>query len=145
MSAPVSAEKNKALARRFREEIWKSGNLAIADEIYDHDAVIHVNDPLTPDFGKGPQAFKQIVTMYLTAFPDVNCTIEDLVVEGDKVVARWTGRGRHQGNLGNTAPTGKQVTVTGIDIHRIAGGKIKETWTNWDALGMLQQLGLSSQ
>ena len=143
MSAAVSAEESKALARRFREEIWT--NLALADEICDEEAVLHVHDPLVPDLGKGPQALKQLVTMYLTAFPDANCSIEEVVVEGDRVVARWSGRGTHEGNLGTIAPTGKQVSVTGIEIHRIAGGKIQETWMNWDTLGMLQQLGLAVQ
>ena len=143
MSTPALAAENKALARRCREDLWKPGNLAIADQIFDSDAVIRTYDPLTPDFGKGPEAMKQLVTMYQTAFPDATCIVEDLVTEGDKVVARWTARGTHKGNLGTTAPTGKQVIVTGIDIYRIAGGKIKESWSNWDALGMLKQLGVS--
>ena len=143
MSSPALANENKALARRCREDLWKPGNLAIADQIYDSDALIHNFDPLTPDFGKGPEAVKQVVRMYQAAFPDAACTIEDLFAEGDKVVARWIGRGTHKGNLGTTAATGKQVTVTGIDTYRIAGGKVKESWTNWDTLGMLKQLGVS--
>ena len=138
----VSAEENKTLARRFREEIWQ--DLSLADEICDDDATIHISDPLVPDLGTGPAALKQLVTMYLTAFPDAGCTIEDLVVEGDKVVARWTGHGTHNGNLGTITPTGKQVRVTGIEVHRIADGKIQETWMNWDTLGMLKQLGVSA-
>jgi predicted ester cyclase len=141
MSSAVRAQENETLARRFRQEIWKPGNLAIADEICGSEAVIHVSDPLTPKLEKGPQGLKQIVTMYLTTFPDAECTIEDVVVEGDKVVARWIGRGTHRGQLGALTPTGRSVVVTGIEIHRIAGGKIQETWMNWDALGLLQQLG----
>jgi ketosteroid isomerase-like protein len=143
MSAAALAEEHKSLAHRFREEVWK--NLAIDDQICAEDATIHAHDPLTPELDKGPVGLKQLVTLYLTAFPDAARTVEDLVVEGDKVVARWTGRGTHQGKLGQIAPTGRQVTVTGIEIHRIAGGKIQETWINWDTLGMLQQLGVSSQ
>jgi steroid delta-isomerase-like uncharacterized protein len=139
------SEENKMIARRFREEIWNPGNLAIADEICAGDFVWRNLDPLTPDFGPGPAALKQVVTMYRTAFPDVRCTIEDLVAEGDQVVIRWTGRGTNDGNLGNIAPTGKAVTVTGIDILRITGGEIQECWTNWDTLGMLQQLGVSPE
>ena len=139
------SEENKMIARRFREEIWNPGNLAIADEICASDFVWRNLDPLTPDFGPGPTALKQVVTMYRTAFPDVRCTIEDLVAEGDRVVIRWTARGTNNGTLGNLGPTGKTSTVTGIDILRVSGGKIQESWTNWDTLGMFQQLGVSPE
>jgi len=133
---------NKIIATRLRQEIWNTGNFAIADEICADDAVFHSNDPLTPDFGRGPKALKQLVTMYRAAFPDAHITIEDIVAEGKQVVIRWTANGTHKGNLGRIAPTGKAVTVTGIDIVRISKGKVKENWTNWDTLGMLQQLGV---
>lgn len=133
---------NKIIATRLRQEIWNTGNFAIADEICADDAVFHNNDPLTPDFGQGPHALKQLVTMYRAAFPDAHITIEDIVAEGNQVVIRWTGRGAHKGNLGRIAPTGKAVTVTGIDLVRISKGKVQENWTNWDTLGMLQQLGV---
>lgn len=143
MSAAVSTEQNKALARRFREEIWT--DLNIADGICDDDAVFHINDSLTPELEKGPAGLKRLVNTYLTAFPDASCKIDELVVEGDKVIARWTGGGTHQGSLGEIAPTGKQVKITGIEIHHIVGGKIKETWMNWDALGLLKQIGVIQQ
>lgn len=141
----MSAEESRTIARRFREEIWNTGNLGVADQICASEAIFHTHDPLTPDFGSGPKALKQLVTMYRGAFPDAQCTIEDIVGEGDKVVIRWTGRGTHDGYLGKISPTGKSVKVTGIDILRIAGGKIVESWMNWDTLGMLQQLGVSQQ
>jgi steroid delta-isomerase-like uncharacterized protein len=134
--------KNENIAKLLRQEIWNTGNFAIADEICTDDAVFHNNDPLTPDFGQGPQALKQLVTMYRAAFPDAHITIEDIVSEGNRVVIRWTGRGTHKGNFGRIAPTGKAVTVTGIDLVRISKGKVQENWTNWDTLGMLQQLGV---
>ena len=135
----MSAE-NKTLARRVREEIWNLEKLNVADEIFDADCVNHINDPVTPDFGGGPTGTKQLVTLYRSAFPDAHITIDDILAEGDKVIVRWTGRGTHQGQLLDLAPTNKQVTVTGIDVYRISGGKIQETWVNWDALGLLQQL-----
>jgi steroid delta-isomerase-like uncharacterized protein len=137
----MSVETNQALARRFREELFNTGNLSIADEICSPQAVHHVNDPLTPDFGPGPEGLKQIVSLYRTAFPDARCTVEDLIAEEGKVLARWTARGTHQGNLGDIAPTGRQVTVTGMDVFSIAEGKIQESWINWDTAGMLRQLG----
>ncbi len=132
----MSTEENKALDRRFTEEVWNRGNLAVVDELMSAD--YHEHDPTIP---AGSEGFKQFVLMYRSAFPDVNFTIEDQIAEGDKVVSRWTARGTHKGELMGIPPTGKQVTVTGIVIGRYANGKLVEGWSNYDALGMLQQLG----
>jgi predicted ester cyclase len=78
----------------------------------------------------------------LPAFPDLNITIEDQIAEGDKVVTRWVGRGTQQGELQGIPPTGKQATTSGIAIDRIVSGKLVETWDQFDALGMMQQLGV---
>jgi predicted ester cyclase len=80
--------------------------------------------------------------MFRTGFPDIKVTVEDLVAEGEKVVARWTWRGTNQGEFQGMSPTGKQVTGSGISIHRFANGKFAEAWVNFDTLGMLQQLGV---
>lgn len=136
------SSENKTIARRLRQDIWNTGNLGIADELSAGDAVFHTNDPLTPDLGRGPAALKQLVTKYRTAFPDAHVTIENYVAEGDQVVVRWTGRGTQRGKLGNIAPTDRKVTVTAVAIFHISGGKVREYWTNWDTLGMLQQLGV---
>ena len=137
------SEENKALTRRSIEEIWNKGNLAVADELIAANSVTH--DPATPNPGSGPEATKQQASMYRTAFPDLHITIEDQVAEGDQVVTRWTARGTHRGDLMGIAPTGKQMTITGINITRIAGGKAQEGWTNWDTIGMMQQLGAVPQ
>jgi steroid delta-isomerase-like uncharacterized protein len=141
MSTAVLAEENKRLARLFRVDIWN--DLSIADQIAAPDAVFHVDDPITPELASGPEGLKQLINTYLGAFPDASCTLDKLVIEGDTVAARWTARATHQGNLGGIAPTGKQIEITGIEIHRIENGQIKETWINWDTLGMLKQLGIS--
>ena len=140
MSTAVLAEENSRLARLFRVDIWN--DLSIADEISAADAVFHVDDPLTPELASGPEGLRQLINTYLGAFPDASCTVDKLVIEGDTVVARWTATGTHRGNLGSIAPTGKPIKITGIEIHRIENGKIKETWINWDTLGMLKQLGI---
>jgi steroid delta-isomerase-like uncharacterized protein len=80
--------------------------------------------------------------MVYTASADLRHTIEDMVAEGDKVATRMTSRGTHTGDFRGIAPTGKQFTVTGMDLFRIADGKIAEQWTNLDTLGVLQQLGV---
>lgn len=134
----MSAHENKALARRGIEEVFGRGNFAVADEVYANDFVGHA----PPDEIKGPEGVKPFASMFRSAFPDLQFTIEDQIAEGDKVVTRWTARGTHEGEFQGIAPTGKQVTITGITIQRIAGGRIVEGWTNRDDLGMLLQLGV---
>lgn len=133
------AEENKALVRRWFEDLFNEGNPDVADEIIAPDHLDH--DPALPDLPIGPEGQKQLVNLYRSAFPDARITIEEQVAEGDTVVTRWSGRGTHQGELMGVAPTGKQVTITGIVINHISEGKIVESWTNYDALGMLQQIG----
>ena len=134
----MSTEDNKALVRRFFEEVLNQRNMALIDETVSLAYIEHT--PSGPVYGL--EGFKQFVNMYFSAFPDVHYTIEDMVAEGDKVVTRWTGRGTHQGPLMGIPPTGKQATVTGIAIDRFEGGKFVESWLEFDALGMMQQLGV---
>ncbi len=134
----MSAEANKALFRRVVEDIWHQGNLAVVDELFGSDYVYYA--PGVPEL-RGPDGFKQFVTMVRTAFPDLRFTLEDQIAEEEKVVTRWTARGTHRGELMGIPPTGKQATWTGVIISRIANGKIVEEWETEDALGMLQQLG----
>lgn len=135
----MSAE-NKAIARRFVQEGFNTGNLAAVGEYIGPNFVNH--DPGTPPLPSGPEGYKQLVTMYRTAYPDLHLSVEDLLAEGDKVVVRWTARGTNTGELMGISPTGKQITVTGISIFAITGGKVVEQRTTWDTLGMLQQLGV---
>src|SRR5947209_9301219 len=123
----MSAEENKALNHRFFEEFWDQKNLAVADELMAPDHVNHTAGS-PPGLPPGPEGFKQFASVYFTAFPDLRITIDDLVAEGDKVVTRWTTRATHKGDLMGIPPTSKQVTITGITIDRIDGGKIVETW-----------------
>ena len=135
----MSVEENKAIVRRYFEEVWDKGNLAAEQEFVATDVVVHA--PPLPGAAPGVQGAIQVVTMFRTAFPDLKVIIEDLVAEGDKVVQRWTSHVTHQGNLMGIPPTGKQVTLTGINIFRFAGGKIVERWGELDTLGILQQVG----
>jgi steroid delta-isomerase-like uncharacterized protein len=135
----MSAEENKAIVRHHFEEMWNQGNLTVVDETYTTDPIIHV--PPSPDI-LGTEALKQFVTMYRTAFPDFHVIVEDEIAEGDMVVIRWTASGTHKGEFMDIPPTGKQIKITGISLGCIASGKLVETWTNFDALGMLQQLGV---
>ncbi|HLX55599.1 MAG TPA: ester cyclase [Ktedonobacteraceae bacterium] len=136
----MSTEDNKALARRFIQEIWDQKNLAVADELM---AASHVryNPGSPPGLPSGLEGFKLFGSAYFAAFPDLRTTIEDQVAEGEMVVTRWTSHGTNTGSLFGLPATHKSATITGITIIRIVDGKVVQTWTNFDNLGMLQQLG----
>jgi len=137
----MSFETNKTVARRLFEDVWNKGNLAVLNEIIARD---HTNTgPGTlPGLPTGPEGTKQLVTVYRNAFPDVHFTIDEQIVEGDKVVTRWTAHGTHKGELVGIPATGKSSTVTGIAVDRIVNGKIAESWGIFDQFGMMQQLGV---
>lgn len=135
----MSTEENKDLIRRFYEEVFNKKNLAAIDDFFAPD---HVDHTLPPGLPVGPEGTKQAIAMTLSGFPDLHITVEDMIAEGDKVVTWFTTHGTQQGAFGSIPPTGKHVTVSTIEITRIAGGKIVEDWGLDDRLGMLQQLGL---
>jgi steroid delta-isomerase-like uncharacterized protein len=137
----VSAEENKAAVRREVEELYNhTGNLDVADEIFSPDYVSY--EPTSGET-RGIEGARQFAATFREAFPDLQCTIDDMVAEGDKVVMRFRGSGTHQGETEAFGPaTGKRMEMTGITIKRLSEGKIVEAWTNFDALGTMQQLGL---
>jgi steroid delta-isomerase-like uncharacterized protein len=139
----MSGAANKAIVRRVIDEAWNKGNLSILDEVMVVDHVDH--DDLAPAIGEGGgrEHAKQTIAEYRAAFPDLLFTAEDMIAEGDRVVTRWRARGTQTGPLVGIPPTGKLATVTGIFIDRLAQGQIVETWGNWDALGLMQQLGVA--
>ena len=132
-------DENKALVRRFTEEVFGKRNPAAIDEFLADDFVLHAAPPgVTPD----REGYKQWINTVFAAFPDLQSTTEDKIAEGDKVVLRVTNHYTHKGEYMGIAPTGKRVTVTAIIIQRIEGGKIVEMWHEMDALGLMQQLGV---
>ena len=121
----MSAEENKAVVRREQEELWNhSGDLDAAEELF-----------------VAGEAAKQQAADFRRGFPDVTSTIEDLIAEGDKVVARWRSRATHRGDYMGIAPSGKEVEFTGISIYRIEGNKIAESWSVEDQFGLMRQIG----
>ena len=137
------SETNKTVVRRLFEEVWNKGNLPVTDELFAPNYAHH--DSSTPDVGRGPESEKKRATLYRTAFPDLRLTIEDIIAEGETVMARWSCRGTHKGDLSGIAPTGKQFTISGISVARFTNGKMVEGWVNWDALGLMQQLGVIAE
>jgi len=137
------SEHNKAIVRRLFTELWNNGNLSVADEVFTPNYAHY--DPSTPDFGHGPDSEKKRTALYRTAFPDLHLTIEDVIAEGETVMTRWSCRGTHKGDLNGIAPTGKHITIAGVTVARCSNGKIVEGYVNWDALGLMQQLGVVPQ
>jgi predicted ester cyclase len=137
------SENNKNVVRRLVEEVWNKGNLNVADELFTPNYEHH--DTATPDLGRGAQGEKKRATLYRSAFPDFRLSIDELLAEGETVVARCNCRGTHKGELNGIAPTGKSINISGISLVRFSGGKMAEGWINWDALGMMRQLGVAPE
>jgi predicted ester cyclase len=131
-------ENAKLTVRRLFEEPWQ-GNFDVIDEFISADYVGH--DPAEPEPIRGPSGVRANAEKYVAAFPGGAITVDEQIAEGDRVATRWTGRGTHTGELAGIAPTGKDVTVSGLTISRFEGEKVVEEWTTWDTLGMLVQLG----
>lgn len=132
----MSLEENKAIAKRWNDEVWNKGNLAVIDELADDGYVNHANND------SDREAFRQFATAARAAFSGASMAMEDMLAEGDKVAVRWTIQGTHSGTLWGIPPTGKTGAMSGISIYCIRDGKIVEDWANSDMLGMLQQLGV---
>jgi steroid delta-isomerase-like uncharacterized protein len=134
------SEENKVLTRRSWEIVTEGSLDTLEDalaEVYADDIILREPD----EDVRGIEGLKQFVSMIRSAISDLRITLEEDIAEGDKVVSRWRAQGTHQGELMGIAPTGNQVIITGITIHRIEEGKIVEEWENWDALGLMQQIG----
>ena len=136
MASPLDA--NKALLRRMVDEVLNRKNLDVIPELV---ADNYIDRNAAAGQPQGIQAFIQARTNRNTAFPDWHVTLEDVIAEDNKVVARATGRGTHQGPFMGIAATGKSVATTWTVIYRIADGKLAEHWINSDDVGLLRQLG----
>ncbi|MGH2954469.1 MAG: ester cyclase [Solirubrobacterales bacterium] len=130
---------NQEIARRIPEEGFGGGNFDLFDEHVAEDYVGH--DPVDEEDSRGVEALKERASGYRTAFSDLNVAVEECFGEGDLVCTRWTASGTHDGELFGMPPTGKSMRIEGLSIDRFENGKVVETWDNWDALGMMQQLG----
>ena len=135
----MSTEENKALARRWAEEVWSEGNLDLIDELVLPDYVDH--DPALPEEVRGPEGVRRYIEEFRDAFPDMRLSVEDQVAEADKVVSRWTARGTHRGAFMGVAASGNRLEMEGMSIDRFSEGRFVESWESYDALGMMRQIG----
>ena len=127
------------------QRIWieglNRGDVSAADAAFASDCVVHITGVPEPIRGVGP--WKEFMTVFVTAFPDLRLTMEDQLVQGDRVAFRWRATGTHRGPLGPAPATGKSVAVEGLIIDRVVGKKVQERWEQWDQSLLLQQLGLA--
>jgi steroid delta-isomerase-like uncharacterized protein len=130
---------DEAVVRRFYEEMNNDRKLDLAEDLFTRDHTFH--DPQIPNINDGPAGVAATVKVYQEGV-DGHWEIEEIFSTADKVVVRWTGSGTHVAEVNGIPATGKKIRVDAIAIHRMAGGKIAETWEVWDTLGFLQQLGV---
>jgi steroid delta-isomerase-like uncharacterized protein len=138
----MDADANKALVRRFYEEVWASGNASFAAEVFSEDYVRHDLRPTKALPGPAGQAM--IAEQFRRAFPDLEWHVDLVLGEGELVAARWTAAGTHTGSWADMEPTGRQATFSGVNIFRFDdAGKVVEIWNHRDDLGLMQQLDVA--
>ena len=135
----MGIDDNKALVRRFYEEVWDAGNVGVANEVFDDDYVRHDLRPGQAVPGGAGQAM--IAGDFRAAFPDLRMRVDLVLAEGDLVAARWTTEGTNTGSWGGLPPTGRHAVFSGVNIFRIRDGKVVELWNHRDDLGLTEQLG----
>jgi predicted ester cyclase len=137
----MPVEENKALIRRWYDEVWVGRNPDAIDALYAPTWVGHFAGAHLPD----PATHKRVAAMFNAGFPDARYTVDDLFAESDRVGSLVTIRATHLGEWRGLAPTGRPVTWTNMNIHRVAGGQIAEQWCQYDVLSLLDQLGVHPQ
>ena len=135
----MSVEANKAFVREWVDKAWNHGDLSLVDQKFTTNYTLH--DVTAPNL-VGREPFKMFIGGFLSAFPDVHVTIEDMFGEGDRVTWRWTMTGTHEGLLAAISPTGKPINIGGIIITRFENGLWAEDFVEYNFFGLLQQLGV---
>lgn len=135
----MSLEENKAVIRRMTDEFYNQGNIESAEQFF-ADTYVH-HDPASPQV-RDRDGLKIMVRAFCTGCPDLHIMIDDLLADGDMVTKRWTFHATHTGDLSGMPPTGKGITMSGLELFRLANGKIVECWSAYDNLSLLQQLGV---
>ncbi len=134
----MSTEDNIAVVSRIWQEVWNRGKLDACDEIFSSNYLGVIPAQMEPI--RGPEAFKQMVAAYRTAFPDVHLTVEDVFATGDRVAVRWVSRATHLGPMMGITPTGRCIEVMGISIFKMVDGKVAAEWEGFDTMGMMRQI-----
>jgi steroid delta-isomerase-like uncharacterized protein len=139
----MSAEENVQIMRRWFQEVWNEGRTETLYELFSPEGVAHGQESAEAEL-RGPQEFEGFVRKIRGAFSEIQLTVEDVFAADDKGVLRWSGVMKHTGDALGMPSSQQTVRLRGITLVRFAGGKVVESWDNWDQLGMLQQIGASS-
>jgi predicted ester cyclase len=139
----TSMETNKQTVDEFITALFTKGDLTAVDRYLDPSFVNH--DPPLPGAPSGPEGMRQAAEVFRRAFPDWRSDVQHLIADGDLVAENFIARGTHQGSVMGEAPTGREIVLKGVNIFRLADGRIVERWGHLDQLGLLQQLGLAPQ
>ena len=134
----MSVEETRAVVDRFWDEVWNKRNFAIGDKLLTDDVVINNFNVIS----QGREAQRQSTPPFFSGFPDLTVNIEFTITEEDKVAVRWTAKGIHNDEFQGIPPTGKPINIAVVAIYRVDGGKIIEGWSQPDALGLMQQIGV---
>lgn len=132
------SEANIAIVRRWFDEVYTEKRLELMNELHVESFVWRGPGGVTVTSREG---MREMIAVYVAAFPDIHFTVEDQMSDGDRVVTRWSARGTHHGEFGGVPPTGNAVTFTGITISRLENGRLVEEWEHFDELSMMRQIG----
>ena len=138
---PINATSHQLLCHFMVEKVFNEGELDLLDLLMAPDAVNHELEIFGPSAPRGPEAVRQFIRIFRSAFPDLRITVIDQIGDGDRVATRWRMEGTQKNRLMGIEATYRTISIEGIRIDRIANGRIAETWNRWDALEMLRQLG----
>lgn len=136
----MSVNTNRAIIKRFVEEVWNRGRLDLVEEFFDEDVIDHYR-PGSPGL-RGRKQSQDVMGMVRAALPDIHVSLDDVIAEGDRVVTRWNWTATHEGELLGVSATGKPITNSGTTIYRFANARIAEVWNFFDELGLMQQMGV---
>jgi predicted ester cyclase len=134
----MSAEQNKAIVMRVYDELINQEKKSVIDELYAEDVIVH--DPFMGT-ATGVEAFRQLLGIFDAAFPGHRVKVHHILAEGDFVSVLHTHTAKHTGPFMQLAPTGREIAVHGVEVFRMAGGKVAEFWRHDDDAGLLMQLG----
>lgn len=132
---------HKQIVRRFMDECWSQGKLNVLSELVADKCRFH--DPVFPHLTSGMENIKNHIETCRRGFPDLKFTIDDTVAERNEVVLQWTAHGTHTGPFLGMQPTNRKATVSGMSISRVEGSKIVETWSHWNLMSLMEQLGVT--
>ena len=139
----MTSTRNKQIVEEFITALFTDGDLTAVDRYLDPDFINH--DPSLPGAPDGPDGMRQAAELFRQAFPDWRSDVQHMIAEGNLVAEHFVAHGTHRGSVMGETPTGHDVVLRGVNIFRIADGKIVERWGRLNDLGLLQQLGLAQR